>query len=150
MANKVILLGRLGNDPDIKNTRDGKIFANFNLATTERWRDRSGERKEETTWHRVVIWSEKLAEIAEQYLRKGSQVYLEGKLKTREWEKDGEKRYVTEVILQGFDAKLEMVGGRGDRGRSDDDADRESAGSSRSGNNSRSRRNDDMDDEIPF
>lgn len=149
MANKVILLGRLGQDPEVKKTRDGKLFANLNVATSERWRDRDGERKEKTTWHRVVIWNEKLAEIAEQYLRKGSQVYLEGKIETREYDKNGEKRYATEIILNGFDAKLEMVGGRNDRSddRDDRDGGRSSSGSS---SNSRSRRNDDMDDDIPF
>lgn len=149
MANKVILLGRLGHDPEVKKTRDGKLFANLSVATSERWRDRDGERKEKTTWHRVVIWNEKLAEIAEQYLRKGSRVYLEGKIETREYEKNGEKRYATDIVLNGFDAKLEMVGGRNDRSddRDDRDGGRSSSGSS---SNSRSRRNDDMDDDIPF
>jgi single-strand DNA-binding protein len=114
-VNKVILIGNLGADPEIRRTQDGRPIANLRLATTETWRDRtSGERREKTEWHRVVIFSEGLCRIAEQYLKKGSKVYLEGQLQTREWEdQQGQKRYSTEVVLQGYGAVLTMLDGRG-------------------------------------
>ncbi len=112
-VNKVILVGNLGSDPEIKRTQDGKPIGNLSVATSDSWRDKnSGERKEKTEWHRVVIFSEPLCKIAEQYLRKGSKVYLEGQLVTRKWQdKDGKDRYSTEVVLQGFNSTLTMLDG---------------------------------------
>jgi single-strand DNA-binding protein len=113
-VNKVILLGNLGKDPEVRHTQDGKPIVNLSIATSESWRDKnSGERKEKTEWHRVVIFSEGLAKVAEQYLKKGSTVYIEGQLQTRKWtDKDGAEKYSTEVVLQGFNSVLTMVGGR--------------------------------------
>ena len=113
-VNKVILVGNLGADPEIRRTQDGKPIANLRVATSESWRDRnSGESRERTEWHRVVIFNEGLAGVAEKYLRKGSKVYLEGKLQTRKWQdQSGNDRYSTDVVLQGFDAKMEMLDGK--------------------------------------
>ncbi|MCW5716498.1 MAG: single-stranded DNA-binding protein [Bauldia sp.] len=113
-VNKVILIGNLGADPEIRRTQDGRAIANLRLATTDTWRDKtSGERRERTEWHRVVIFSEGLTKIAEQYLKKGSKVYLEGSLQTRKWEdQSGQERYTTEVVLQGFNSVLTMLDGR--------------------------------------
>lgn len=113
-VNKVILVGNLGKDPEVRHTQDGKPIVNLSIATSETWRDRnSGERKEKTEWHRVVIFSEGLAKVAEQYLKKGSTVYIEGQLQTRKWtDKDGVEKYSTEVVLQGFNSVLTMIGGR--------------------------------------
>ena len=113
-VNKVILLGNLGRDPEVRHTQDGKPIVNLNIATSESWRDRNtGERKEKTEWHRVVIFNEGLAKVAEQYLKKGSTVYVEGQLQTRKWtDKDGTEKYTTEIVLQGFNSVLTMVGGR--------------------------------------
>lgn len=115
-VNKVILVGNLGADPDVKQTKDGRSFANLSVATSESWKDRAtGERRERTEWHRVVIFSEGLTRIAEQYLRKGSKVYIEGQLQTRKWDDEsGNTRYSTEVVLQGFNGTLTMLDGRGD------------------------------------
>jgi single-strand DNA-binding protein len=117
-VNKVILVGNLGADPEIRRTQDGRPVGNLRIATSESWRDKAtGERRERTEWHRVVIFSEGLCKIAEQYLRKGSKVYLEGQLQTREWEdQSGQKRYTTEVVLQGFNATLTMLDGRSEGG----------------------------------
>src|SRR3954462_6373287 len=114
-VNKVILIGNLGADPEIKRTQDGRPIANLSIATSESWRDKnSGERKEKTEWHRVVIFSEGLCRIAEQYLKKGSKVYVEGQLQTRKWtDKDNIERYSTEVVLQNFNSSLTMLEGRG-------------------------------------
>ena len=115
-VNKVILIGNLGADPEVRHTQDGRPIVNLRVATSESWRDRnSGERRERTEWHRVVIFSEGLAKIAEQYLKKGSKVYLEGQLQTRKWQdQSGQDRYSTEVVLQGFNSTLTMLDGRGD------------------------------------
>jgi single-strand DNA-binding protein len=115
-VNKVILVGNLGADPEIRHTQDGRPIANLRVATSENWRDKAtGERREKTEWHRVVIFNENLAKIAEQYLKKGSKVYLEGSLQTRKWEdQQGQERYTTEVVLQGFNAQLTMLDGRRD------------------------------------
>ena len=112
-VNKVILIGNLGRDPEIRSTQDGLRIANLNLATSESWRDRvSGERKERTEWHRVVLFNERLTEIAEKYLRKGSKVYLEGSLQTRKWtDNAGQERYTTEIVLQRFRGELTMLDG---------------------------------------
>jgi single-strand DNA-binding protein len=114
--NKVILVGNLGQDPRISNTQSGTKVVNFTLATSDSWRDKAtGERKDRTEWHRVVIFSSGLAETAERYLRKGSKVYLEGALQTREWEdQNGQKRYTTEVVLQNYNSSLVMLDGRSD------------------------------------
>ena len=118
-VNKVILVGNLGKDPEIRRTQDGRPIANLSIATSESWRDKNtGERKEKTEWHRVVIFSEGLAKIAEQYLKKGSKVYVEGQLQTRKYtDKDGNEKYSTEVVLQGFNSALTMLDGDGDAWR---------------------------------
>jgi len=115
--NKVILVGNLGQDPEIRYTADGRPIANFSIATSETWNDKNtGERREKTEWHRVVVFG-KLAEICGQYLSKGRQVYIEGKLQTRKWQgQDGQDRYTTEVVVQGFGGTMQMLGNRGDGG----------------------------------
>ena len=125
-VNKVILVGNLGADPEIRRTQDGRPIANLSVATSETWRDKnSGERKERTEWHRVVIFNEGLCKVVENYLKKGSKIYLEGQLQTRKWQdQSGQDKYSTEVVLQGFNSTLTMLDGRGDgdggggRGRS--------------------------------
>ena len=115
-VNKVILVGNLGNEPEVRNLPSGGKVVNLSVATSESWRDRnSGERKERTEWHRVVIFSEGLAKVAEQYLHKGSKVYIEGQLQTRKWQdQSGADKYSTEVVLQGFNSNLTLLDGRGD------------------------------------
>lgn len=117
-VNKVILVGNLGKDPEIRRTQDGRPIANLRLATTETWRDKaSGERREKTEWHSVVIFNENLCRIAEQYLKKGAKVYVEGQLQTRKWQgQDGQDRYSTEVVLQNFNGTLTMLDARGGGG----------------------------------
>src|ERR1700675_4065395 len=151
-VNNVILVGNLGKDPELRRTQDGRPIATLSVATSESWRDKAtGERKEKTEWHRVVIFNEGLCKVAEQYLKKGAKVYLEGQLQTRKWtDQSGVDKYSTEVVLQGFNAKLVMLDGRnggGESGGSDDDF---GGGTSRSSSGSRSARNDDLDDQIPF
>jgi single-strand DNA-binding protein len=156
-VNKVILVGNLGADPEIRRTQDGRPIANLRVATSETWRDKnSGERREKTEWHRVVIFNEGLCRIAEQYLKKGSKVYLEGALQTRKWQdKDGNDRYSTEVVLQGFNSQLTMLDRSGGGGGSADAG--EDFGSSGPGVSRERRpamagpgRSNDLDDEIPF
>jgi single-strand DNA-binding protein len=161
-VNKVILIGNLGKDPEIRRTQDGRPIANLRIATSETWRDKNtGERKEKTEWHQVVVFNEGLCKVVEQYLKKGAKVYIEGALQTREWEKDGVKRYSTEVVLQGFNSTLTMLDGRSGGGGgsygSDDSggdfgADRPVSSAPRravaAGAGGRS--NSDMDDDIPF
>ena len=110
-VNKVILVGNLGKDPEIRRTQDGRPIANLSVATSDTWRDKAtGERREKTEWHRVVIFNEGLCRVAEQYLKKGSKVYLEGQLQTRKWQdQSGQDRYSTEVVLQGFNSQLTML-----------------------------------------
>jgi len=156
-VNKVILVGNLGRDPEIRRTQDGRPIANLNVATSETWRDKTtGERREKTEWHRVVIFNEGLCRIAEQYLKKGSKIYLEGQLQTRKYtDKDGVEKYSTEVVLQGFNSSLTMLDGRsgggggdageGDFGSSNVSGQRRPAMAEAGGG-----RRDDMDDEIPF
>ena len=144
-VNKVILIGNLGADPEIRRTQDGRPIANLSIATSESWRDKAtGERKEKTEWHRVVIFSEGLCRIAEQYLKKGSKIYVEGQLQTRKWtDKDNIERYSTEVVLQNFRGELTMLDGKNEGG----------GGSSRVGAGETPAsfdRSSDMDDEIPF
>ena len=113
-VNKVILVGNLGKDPEIRRTQDGRPIANLRIATSESWRDKAtGERREKTEWHSVVIFNENLCKIVEQYLKKGSKVFIEGSLQTRKWQgQDGQDRYSTEVVLQGFNGNLTMLDGR--------------------------------------
>jgi len=122
-VNKVILIGNLGKDPEIRRTQDGRPIASFSIATSEQWRDRnSGERKERTEWHNIVVFNEGLCKVVENYVRKGSKLYIEGQLQTRKWQdKDGNDRYTTEVVLQGFNSVLTMLDGRqgGGSGASD-------------------------------
>ena len=161
-VNKVILIGNLGKDPEIRRTQDGRPIANLSVATSESWRDKAtGERKEKTEWHRVVIFNEGLCRIAEQYLKKGSKVYLEGSLQTRKWQdQSGQDKYSTEVVLQGFNSVMTMLdGARGGGGGNfvADDQGGDFGASAPSGGGQRrvaaaggggGRR--DMDDEIPF
>ena len=113
-VNKVILIGNLGKDPEIRRTQDGRPIANLRIATSENWRDKnSGERREKTEWHSVVIFNEALCKVVEQYLKKGAKVYIEGALQTRKWQdQHGQERYSTEVVLQGFNSVLTMLDGR--------------------------------------
>lgn len=115
-VNKVILVGNLGRDPEVRSSQDGTKIVNLSIATSERWKDRnSGEQRERTEWHRVVIFNENLGRVAEQYLRKGSSVYLEGQLQTRKWtDQQGVEKYTTEVVLQRYRGELTLLGGRGD------------------------------------
>src|SRR5512140_100888 len=131
-VNKVILIGNLGADPEIRRTQDGRPIANLRVATSESWRDKTtGERREKTEWHRVVIFNEGLCKIVEQYLKKGSKVYLEGALQTRKWQdKDGQDRYSTEVVLQGFNSQLTILYTRGRRPSADSAHDSASIGPS--------------------
>jgi single-strand DNA-binding protein len=119
-VNKVILIGNLGRDPEVRSFQNGGKVCNLRIATSETWKDRNtGERRERTEWHSVAIFQEGLVRIAEQYLRKGSKVYVEGKLQTRKWQdQSGQDRYSTEVVLQGFDGVLTMLDGRGEGGGS--------------------------------
>jgi single-strand DNA-binding protein len=145
-VNKVILVGNLGRDPEVRRMTSGEPVVNLSVATSESWRDKaSGERKERTEWHRVVIFNENLAKVAEQYLRKGSKVYLEGQLSTRKWtDKDGAEKYSTEVVLNRFRGELVMLDARGGEG---------GGAVARSGGSSEAPASfdrGDMDDEIPF
>jgi single-strand DNA-binding protein len=151
--NKVQLIGNLGKDPEVRHTNDGRAIVNFSLATTEKWRDKStGERKEKTEWHTVVVFNEGLAKIAEEYLKKGSSVYVEGQLQTRKWvDKEGNDRYSTEVVLQNYRGEIVMLGG--DRNSRDDDerpAQRQKATTSSRATQRPATRHDDLDDEVPF
>ena len=115
-VNKVILVGNLGNDPEVRNLPSGGKVVNLSVATSERWKDRNtGEQREKTEWHRVVIFSEGLARVAEQYLRKGSKVYIEGQLQTRKWQdQSGQDKYSTEIVLQNFNSSMVLLDGRGE------------------------------------
>jgi single-strand DNA-binding protein len=157
-VNKVILVGNLGKDPEIRRTQDGRPIANLSVATSESWRDKAtGERKEKTEWHRVVIFNEGLCKVAEQYLKKGAKVYIEGQLQTRKWtDQSGVEKYSTEVVLQGFNSNLTMLDGRGGGGGSfssdDQGGDFGAAGPSSAPRRAvaAGARNGDMDDDIPF
>src|SRR6201982_4040394 len=150
--------GNLGADPEVRRTQDGRPIVNLRVATSENWRDKNtGERKEKTEWHRVVIFSEGLAKVAEQYLKKGAKVYVEGQLQTRKWtDQQGQERYTTEVVLQGFNSSLTMLDGRGGGGGGFSDepsGDFGGAGPSSAPPRrvaSGGGRNSDMDDDIPF
>ena len=159
-VNKVILIGNLGKDPEIRRTQDGRPIANLRIATSETWRDKNtGERKEKTEWHQVVIFNENIVKVAENYLKKGSSVYIEGQLTTRKWtDQQGVEKYSTEIVLQRFRGELVMLGGRGGAGAgggggfSDEPsndfgnpAPRRAVAAAGGGG-----RNGDMDDDIPF
>ena len=119
-VNKVILVGNLGDDPESRSLNNGGEVVNLRVATSESWKDKDGNRQERTEWHRVVIFNENLAKVAEQYLKKGSKVYLEGQLQTRKWtDKDGAEKYSTEIVLQKYRGELTMLDGRGDGERSE-------------------------------
>ncbi|KAB7739652.1 single-stranded DNA-binding protein [Parvibaculum sedimenti] len=156
-VNKVILVGNLGADPEIRRTQDGRPIANLRIATSESWRDKnSGERKEKTEWHRVVIFNEGLCKVAEQYLKKGAKVYIEGALQTRKWtDQSGQEKYSTEIVLQGFNSVLTMLDGRsgggagGSSGGGGDYGD-DDFGGGRSSGASKGSFAQDLDDEIPF
>jgi single-strand DNA-binding protein len=161
-VNKVILVGNLGKDPEIRRTQDGRPIANLSIATSETWRDKgTGERKEKTEWHRVVIFNEGLCKVAEQYLKKGAKVYIEGQLQTRKWtDQNNVERYSTEVVLQNFSSTLTMLdraGGGGSGGFGSDDSGGDFGSGGPSGGAPRravaagaGARNSDMDDDIPF
>ena len=147
-VNKVTLIGNLGRDPEVRSTQDGMKIVNLSLATSENWKDRnSGERRERTEWHRVVIFNENLARVAEQYLRKGSKIYVEGQLQTRKWtDQNGQDRYTTEVVLQRYRGELTMLDGRGEGGGGGFKQDQGYGGGGAAPVGGPS----DLDDEIPF
>jgi single-strand DNA-binding protein len=146
-VNKVILVGNLGADPEIRRLNTGDPVVNLRLATSESWRDKnSGERKEKTEWHQVVIFNDSLAKVAEQYLKKGMKVYIEGALQTRKWEKDGVERYSTEVVLQKFRGELQMLDPSGSR----DDSARQQAERQSQSLVDEANAGRELDDEIPF
>ena len=160
--NKVILIGNLGRDPEVRTTQDGNKIVNISLATSERWKDRNtGEQRERTDWHRVVIFNEHLGNIAEQYLRKGSNCYIEGQLQTRKWtDQQGIEKYTTEVVLQRYRGELTLLGGRGesqmasgnfDGGSDNFGAEASGKGTSNTGASPPPMRNiSELDDDIPF
>ncbi|HEV2624064.1 MAG TPA: single-stranded DNA-binding protein [Xanthobacteraceae bacterium] len=155
-VNKVILVGNLGADPEIRRTQDGRPIANLRLATSDSWRDKTtGERREKTEWHRVVIFNENLCRIAEQYLKKGSKVYIEGALQTRKWQdQSGQDRYSTEVVLQGFRGELTLLDRAGsssnDAASADNNGEFGSSGPTRKAAAAGGSLRGEMDDEIPF
>lgn len=159
-VNKVILVGNLGRDPEIRSTQDGTRVANLSLATSESWRDKNtGERREKTEWHRVVVFNERIVEVAEKYLRKGSKVYVEGQLQTRKWtDQSGQEKYTTEVVLQRFRGELTMLDTRGAGGDSGGYAEPSHEGPSHGGPPSGGggggrggpSSGGDLDDDIPF
>lgn len=154
-VNKVILIGNLGRDPEIRSTQDGREIANLAIATSESWRDKnSGERREKTEWHRVVIFSDGLVNVVKNYLRKGSKVYIEGALQTRKWtDQSGQEKYSTEIVLQGFGSTLTMLDGKGgDSAGGGGGSNYDDAGSSFGGGKRAAAPASDaaLDDEIPF
>jgi single-strand DNA-binding protein len=168
-VNKVILIGNLGADPEVRHTQDGRSICNLRLATTDTWRDKqSGERREKTEWHSVVVFNEQLGKIAQQYLKKGAKVYIEGQLQTRKWQDNsGNDRYTTEVVLQNYNGQLTMLDGRSggasgfnDGGHADFDtgsSEGSRSGGVKSSSAGKSRESlapksfeKDLDDEIPF
>ena len=154
-VNKVILVGNLGKDPEVRRLNSGEPVVNLSVATSESWRDKqSGERKEKTEWHRVVIFNENIAKVAEQYLKKGAKVYIEGQLQTRKYEQNGVEKYTTEVVLQRFRGELTMLDGKSDGGgRAYEDEGAGfagSAGKKRVASGPSENFSQDLDDEIPF
>ena len=154
-VNKVILVGNLGADPEIRSLNSGDRVANLRVATSETWRDRSsGERKEKTEWHRVVVFNENIVKVCEQYLRKGAKIYLEGAIQTRKWtDQSGQEKYSTEIVLQKFRGELTMLDGRGDNEGAGEGGGYNGGFSSGPRAQSSAPREDfsaDLDDEIPF
>lgn len=144
-VNKVILLGRLGRDPEARNFQNGGKVVNLRLATSEKWKDKSGEMQERTEWHSVAIFNEKIGEIAEKYLRKGSEVYIEGQLETRKWQdQSGAEKFTTEIVLRQFRGELALIGGRGG------DAQQRQPEPPQRGGGAMPGRKSDLDDDIPF
>ena len=143
--NKVILIGNLGRDPEIRSTSDGKEIANFSLATTESWKDKfTGDKKEQTEWHRVACFNEGLVRVIKNYVKKGTKLYIEGQLQTRKWtDKDNQEKYTTEVVLKGYNSHLVLLG-------SGNNNSMDQAGESTTLGNSPTFNNDEIDDEIPF
>ena len=147
--NKVLLIGRLGADPEIKQMVNGKNVARLSLATSQTWKDKNtGEKKEKTEWHRIVVFNEGLVNVVQQYLKKGAQIYVEGQLSTRKWkdEKSGQDKYSTEILIQGYNSSLTMLGGGGGGIQNDNTS---QAISKNSDDKSQVQQND-LDDEIPF
>ncbi len=147
--NKVLLIGRLGADPEIKQMVNGKSVARLSLATSQSWKDKNtGEKKEKTEWHRVVVFNEGLVNVVQQYLKKGAQIYVEGQLTTRKWkdEQSGQDKYSTEIIIQGFNSSLTMLGGGG-RGIQNETT---SKSISKNSDDVSQMEQNDLDDEIPF
>jgi len=157
-VNKVILVGNLGRDPETRFTKDGGKIVHLSLATSESWKDRNtGERREKTEWHRVVIFNDRLGEVAEKYLRKGSKVYVEGQIQTRKWtDQSGVEKYTTEVVLQRFRGELTMLDSKGEGGYGGGGGGggayggASSSGGGNGGSGGSSGGGDDLDDEIPF
>ena len=153
-VNKVILVGNLGRDPEVRSTQDGAKVANLSLATSESWKDKnSGERRERTEWHRVAIFNERLVDVAEKYLKKGSKIYIEGQLQTRKWtDQSGAERYTTEIVLNRFRGELTMLDGRGGGAGGDagDGGGMSEPPSQGGGGRSGGGGGGDLDDDIPF
>ena len=150
--NKVILLGRLGADPEIRVSQDGKKIARFSLATSESWKDKStNEKKEKTEWHKIVIFSSGLAEISEKYLKKGSLIYIEGQVSTRKYtDQSGVEKYITEIVLQGYNCQLTMVDNRGENFDSNNISSPSIENSFETKNKEENIQGIDIDDEVPF
>ena len=147
--NKVLLIGRLGADPEIKQMVNGKSVARLSLATSQSWKDKNtGEKKEKTEWHRIVVFNEGLVNVVQQYLKKGAQVYIEGQLSTRKWkdEQTGQDKYSTEILIQGYNSSLTMLGGKTQSNNSNQTAESKSS----LPNDDMSQVGSDLDDEIPF
>jgi len=151
-VNKVILVGNLGRDPEIRTLNSGDKVANLSVATSETWRDRnSGERRERTEWHRVVIFNDNLVKVAENFLKKGSKIYIEGALQTRKYEQGGQEKFSTEVVLQKFRGELTMLDGKGEGGgRDEGDFGGYSSGGRTQSSGPKENFTADLDDEIPF
>jgi single-strand DNA-binding protein len=154
-VNKVILVGNLGRDPEVRTFQNGGKVCNLSIATSETWKDKAtGERKEKTEWHRVAIFNERLADVAEKYLKKGAKVYIEGQLETRKWtDNEGKERYSTEVVLRQFRGELTMLDGRGGGGGAGGPPDDDYGGGGMSGGGggaARGGRKSELDDDIPF
>lgn len=156
MLNRATIIGHVGQDPEVRTTANGTEVASFSVATSERWKDKStGEKKERTEWHRVVVWNEGLIGVIKQYVAKGSKLYVEGQLRTRKWtDQEGHDRYTTEIVLSNFDSKLVLLDRKPGNGPSDADDPRHDRGGGSGGGGGRPQqstpRHADLDDEIPF
>jgi single-strand DNA-binding protein len=151
-VNKVVLIGRLGQDPEIKTTNQDKKIAQLSIATSETWRDRNtGERKERTEWHRVVCFNEGLAKVIQQYAKKGGLVYVEGELATRKWQdRDGNDRYSTEILIRGYNHRFDLLGGGSGQRGPQGEADYGYGDAGQPGDGGSAKTNPDLDDEVPF